>query len=412
MSLPQRQRPREAPPPDATASSPLVQRKLKEWLAIKYHLHEWYAEPDLECLRASLAIYQSHFNDDAPVWAFLLGPPSTGKSELCIHPLSSQPLAHNISTITEASFISSYSEKAGILPNLETTNGVKNGVLLFSDFSNFLCLNPEVRGKLQAQMREIYDGKYQKHSGNRKTPVAWEGKVTILAACTPDLERYWGLENSLGDRFLQLQLIAPKDQTQINACFERQTAYGKKLIQKKTQKLINRFLEDISEHPQVSPASPAIVRYLMSLTNICVSLRQSVHRNYQGKLMDVGTKEGTPRFARMALNLAKTHARMFGKTELTGPDNRLLRRVLLDTCPSRRLKICKYLLNFTEPISFITLRQQLPELTYMTAYRTIEDLEALQLIDTERVVKELFITLKPEFRSMLEMAQVPALEIS
>jgi hypothetical protein len=65
--------------------------------------------------------------------------------------LTSQEQIVQVSTITESSFISAFDPKCGILPNL---NGKpKNGVLLFSDFSNFLALTPEVRSKLQAQIQ-------------------------------------------------------------------------------------------------------------------------------------------------------------------------------------------------------------------------------------------------------------------
>ena len=225
----------ETPGSSKPAPTELELRKKSEWFAIRDHLTTWYAQPDLECLRAAMSVYQSHFANDSPIWMFLLGPPSTGKSELCIYPLTSQEQTVQVSTITESSFISAFDPKCGILPNLH--GKPKNGVLLFSDFSNFLALTPEVRSKLQAQMREIYDGQYQKHAGNQKSAIEWEGKVSLLAACTPDLERYWTLENSLGDRFLQIRL-KPPDPDLIYPFMEKQQSIGKQTLQKKTQRLI------------------------------------------------------------------------------------------------------------------------------------------------------------------------------
>lgn len=387
--------------PNKAQLTPLAQLKQQQWRAVKEHLQDWYAQPDLEALRASMAVYLSHFMNDTPIWMFLLGPPSTGKSELCITPLSKQLETHTISTITEASFISAFNEKAGILPNLR--NG--NGVLLFSDFSNFLALNPEVRGKLQAQMREIYDGKYQKHSGNRRNPVVWEGKVTILAACTPELERYWGLENSLGDRFLQIQLIPP-DPTVVNQFMLKQFGMDKSKIIATTNKLITNFLTDIDEHPDVTPPSAELVKKLFLLTDVCVSLRQSIHRNYQGKLVDIGTKEGTPRFARMALNLAKTHAKMFGRSNLIASDERILTRVLQDTCPRRRIQFCRILLNWDDAISMNDFRTHIPDATYQICYKTIEELQALGVIRAETIMRDKEFWLDPEFRELLLTAGI------
>lgn len=392
-------------PPSSPPLTQLEQRKKSEWFAIRDHLTEWYAQPDLECLRASLAVYQSHFATDSPIWMFLLGPPSTGKSELCIYPLTSQEQIVQVSTITESSFISAFDPKCGILPNL---NGKpKNGVLLFSDFSNFLALTPEVRSKLQAQMREIYDGKYQKHAGNQKSAIEWEGKVSILAACTPDLERYWTLENSLGDRFLQIRL-KPPDPDSIYPYMEKQQRIGKAQLQKKTQRLIDQFLEDVSEHPEVEPPSSELNKYIFQLTNICVSLRQAVHHNYKGEATGVGTKEGTPRFARMAINLAKTHAKIFGRTSLQPSDNRLLKRVLLDTCPSRRLQLVQVLLNYSELVSIQEISAFFPGLPYMGMRQLLEDLKLLEIIEVEKVFTDRFVVLTKRFREMLIAARVPA----
>ena len=396
----------KTPTSSAPPLTPLEQRKKSEWFAIRDHLTEWYAQPDLECLRASLSVYQSHFASDSPIWMFLLGPPSTGKSELCIYPLTSQEQIVQVSTITESSFISAFDPKCGILPNL---NGKpKNGVLLFSDFSNFLALTPEVRSKLQAQMREIYDGKYQKHAGNQKSAIEWEGKVSILAACTPDLERYWTLENSLGDRFLQIRL-KPPDPDSIYPYMEKQQTIGKAQLQKKTQRLIDQFLEDVSDHPEVAPPSTELNKYIFQLTNICVSLRQAVHHDFRGEATGVGTKEGTPRFARMAINLAKTHAKIFGRTSLKPSDNRLMKRVLLDTCPSRRLHIIQFLLNHSEPINITDCLAQFPGIPFTTMRRLLEDLHLLQLVTVEKVFSDRFVVLTERFRELLIDGRVDSL---
>lgn len=394
--------------PSSPLLTPLEARKKSEWMEVKNHLQTWYAQPDLECLRAAMSVYISHFSQDAPIWMFLLGPPSTGKSELAIYPLTQQPQTIPVSTITESSFISAYDAKCGILPNLP--GKPKNGVLLFSDFSNFLALTPDVRAKLQAQMREIFDGKYQKHAGNQDKAISWEGKVTILAACTPDLERYWGLENSLGDRFLQIRLTPP-DPEIIYSYMEKQQSIGKSALQKTTQKLINQFLDDIDEHPDVAPSSAPLNRYLFDLTNICVSLRQAVHHNYKGEATEAGTKEGTPRFARMALHLAKTHAKLFGRTTLNASDIRLMRRVLLDTCPSRRLNLLTWLLNFNTNVKTEDILARFPDLSFDIIRRLLDDLQLLQLVETEKVFRDRFVILSPAFRAKLENAKISPLSL-
>lgn len=395
-------------PSAQTELTPLQQLKLTQWHAIRDHLKTWYAQPDLECLRACLSVYQSHFSTDAPIWMFLLGPPSMGKSEFCIGPLTNQPQSIPVSTITESSFISAYDPKCGILPNLK--GKPKNGVLLFSDFSNFLSLSGEVRAKLQAQMREIYDGRYQKHAGNLQDALTWEGKVTILAACTPELERYWGLENSLGDRFLQIKLKQP-DPELVYQFSEKQQTTTKQVLQKKTQNLINTFLDDIEDSPDIAPPNRAINRYLFDLLNICLQIRRTVFHNYKGEAEDVATLEGSPRFARMILNLAKTHAKLFAREEIGPVELKLMRRVCLDTCPSKRLNIILWLMNHTEPVTMHDLMTRFPGSSFDSIRRILDDLKLIQLVQIEKMYSDRYVILDSAFREKLHLAKISSLPL-
>jgi hypothetical protein len=110
----------------------------------------------------------------------------------------------------------------------------------------------------------------------------------------------------------------------------------------------------------------------------------------------------------MAINLAKTHAKIFGRTSLKPSDNRLLQRVLLDTCPSRRLQLVQVLLNYENQVSVEEISAFFPGLPYMGMRQLIEDLKLLEIIEVEKVFKDRFVVLTERFREMLTTAQVPA----
>jgi len=395
-----------------SALSPLADSQKRKWRALKEHLNEWYALPDLQCLRACAALYTSHFSNEAPIWMFVLAPPSTGKTEIMINPFVGLPYAHTISSITESAFISNYNEKAGILPNLDKYNGILSGALFFPDFSNFLALDPHVRGALQAQLREIYDGSYQKHCGIRKDPIAWRGKVSILAACTPELERYWGLENALGDRFLQCKITQPPHEL-YNEYLEKQQIYGKKKISAKTKHLMEEWLEDVNQVEEVAVPNRDFFKKIGDLTNVCISLRQSVSHNFKGEITDVGSRDGPARFMNMAFNLGKQHARLFGRDTMDHPEMTIIKRVLTDTCPSRRLRLCQVLLGSNEYLTSTEIFNSLNEQGSMQPlYRLIQDMEALRLLTSEwtnepddtdgkKDKRKKYTTLSPDFRSQL-----------
>jgi hypothetical protein len=111
----------------------------------------------------------------------------------------------------------------------------------------------------------------------------------------------------------------------------------------------------------------------------------------------------------MAINLAKTHAKIFGRTSLQPSDNRLIKRVLLDTCPSRRLHIIQFLLNHSEPINITDCLAQFPGIPFTTMRRLLEDLHLLELVTVEKIFSDRFVVLNERFRQMLLDGRVNSL---
>ena len=83
-------------------------------------------------------------------------------------------------------------------------------------------------------------------------------------------------------------------------------------------------------------------------------------------------------------------------------------RVLLDTCPSRRLQIVQFLLNFDVQVSVSELYSQFPMIPYMGMRQLLDDLRLLQLVEIEKVCTEKFVILSEKFREMLQLARVPS----
>jgi hypothetical protein len=109
----------------------------------------------------------------------------------------------------------------------------------------------------------------------------------------------------------------------------------------------------------------------------------------------------------MAINLAKTHAKIFGRTSLKPSDNRLLQRVLLDTCPSRRLQLVQFLLNHSEQVCMTDILAHFPSIPYSGMRQLLEDLKLLEIVEVEKVFSNKFVVLTPRFREMLTIARVP-----
>src|SRR5262249_47312454 len=79
------------------------------------------------------------------------------------------------------------------------------------DFSTVLSMNRDHRGSVLADMRRIYDGHLSKEFGtaDRLHERSWDGRITFAAAATPDIDKYYSVFQTLGERFVMIRWGRP-----------------------------------------------------------------------------------------------------------------------------------------------------------------------------------------------------------
>ena len=123
-------------------------------------------EPDF--LRVVVSTIIANRIDTTPVWLMILGPASSGKSEI-LSSMSACPETYELSMITPAALISNvhHEKKKGkdesLLPKL---NGK---VLIFKDASTLTTINPNYRSFVFSQLRDAFDGNLSKHTTHGET---------------------------------------------------------------------------------------------------------------------------------------------------------------------------------------------------------------------------------------------------
>ncbi len=222
------------------------------------HISESFFEPDIQAARIILGTAFAHyFPRVAPIWMFVVGPPSSGKTAITIEALSgltgmfgtNQPWGKHInemsldgsgkntnphwkdneaveimSTINNNSFLSHQIgvDDPGLLEQIsggkfymeknDTRKIVAGNMLcLIPDFTVMASMNKEKRGEIMGQLRRIFDGRFEKKVGTRVTKI-WQGKVSMLAATTPVIDKYTSIDSALGERFIQINWRASKDE--------------------------------------------------------------------------------------------------------------------------------------------------------------------------------------------------------
>ena len=85
------------------------------------------------------------------------------------------------------------------------------GIILAKDFGSILSLHHDSRSQVLAALREVYDGSWTRPLGTDggKT-LHWEGKVGLIAGCTPTIDRHHAVMGAMGERFVLLRL-SPTD---------------------------------------------------------------------------------------------------------------------------------------------------------------------------------------------------------
>lgn len=130
--------------------------------------------------------------DSDPVWLMLVGGSGIGKTERLM-PVAGMPSTIPTSSITgEAALLSASPRKdranaatGGMLQQVGA-----RGILILKDFTTILSMQRDKRSEVLAALREVYDGRWDRHYGTDGGQViTWQGKVGILlAGCTTAID--------------------------------------------------------------------------------------------------------------------------------------------------------------------------------------------------------------------------------
>ncbi len=326
----------------------LQQEKYAQWKALCDFLCKWFHLPDLESLQVMLACYVSHFYlKDRPVWLFLLGDSGGGKSTIamrCLEHLGT----HSVVDISPQAWISAHGDGNGILEHFKRVSG-GNGIITMSDFSTILGKSYEDREMIMAQFRRIQDGEYAKWAGNKRVNLTWKGKITLIAACTPALEKNWGAYKKLGERFMTLRWHSGDSDSIMTTAL---THIGKETaINSKMRKLVREFVDYESLETVWIDRTASLMESLIPLALFVAEMRVHVEKESHGKeripIGDSGREIPTRIILSMA-NLARANATMFRREVVGKEDIHLAARLGLDTIPRWRLKYLQELMNLSK----------------------------------------------------------------
>src|SRR5258708_3103344 len=379
--------------------SPFATIALTKWTNLCEFTNSWFYKPDMTAIKVILIAIASQFDPSSePIWMFLNGPSGSGKTAVGINPLMGLPNITSVDSLTVHTFLSGYigSANAGLLKE------IGQGTILFPGFNSLLSLRTEARKDIASQLRRIFDGKLDMKNG-AKTGDSLTGKITIIAAVTPIIERYWGLLREMGDRFLQVRW--PRYHGPSVAAASRRHQGREKFI---ADGLLSRT-SDFFTSPRMNYTSiPDITDsqgdQLAALAEIVCYLRAQVSREATGnrEIRDIPQIEQTGRVGKGLPALVRYSAVLMRRDHILDEDMAIARRVAIDCLPHTRAEIITHLPP-DDPIGATDL-MKIANINPSTLKWNMDELEALGVVDKADSSIETSYQMSKHIREMWKVA--------
>lgn len=300
-----------------------------QWDQVVNVLNAHYYEPDIEAARVLYAAIAAHDLKGQPVWPMAVAPPGSMKSEL-VTALDGMPLVHLIDNVTSKTFISGQiaegvqTRPASLLHRIGTS-----GIIVCPDFSTILAMKGDERNAVLADLRKIYDGKLTKEFGTTDIVPPWEGRITLVAAVTPAIDKHLSVMQNLGERFVLVRWHRAGPEAALWAI--RQDS---KTARAELKAAVHALLG--SSRSGDVDISDAIEHQLVDLAEFVVRGRTHVDRDGDKAVTADPEPESPTRLAQQLAQLAKGSARLSGRGAVSADDFKIAKRAALDCIPPLR----------------------------------------------------------------------------
>ena len=301
-----------------------------------------------------------------PNWLFIVAPSSGGKSEIIqafnTIKVNGNQLVFTISDMTTNAFASGQQrtgKETSLLHQIPP-----GGILSFKDFTSLLSKAKEARAEIFNQLREIYDGYYDKRTGTGEH-IEWKGKIGAIAGATEVIYEYQAQFSAMGDRFIMYNFDQPDrkevldfimDDERINSDKHAMQAH----LQQASASYVEYIIKNMDE--QEIHLSPELKEELKEIAEFCTRVRSGVVTDERRPniISFAPTHEMPMRMINQLINLAQAFVVM-RKTEpgymekkgekydtLTDDEMKIIKKIAFDSIPMKRRMALKALATYSQ----------------------------------------------------------------
>ncbi len=307
-----------------------------------------------------------------PVWLLIVAPPGATKTEL-LRTLYGYPGVFPLSSLTARTLASGLDVPEGDQSLLAR---LSNEILVLKDFTTVLEMHREERQAVLAQLREVYDGQFDKVWGTGRE-LHWKGNLGFVAGVTPVIDQHHGAMAVLGERFVLFRTDVPDRHALGLRALE--IAGDEARMRRELARAMHGFLNGRGRsEPTISQE---VNEVLAGAADFISRARSGVVRDGYSRSFEYAPPPEAPtRLAKVFAKLARGIALAFDHEKVGDSELQLVLRIALDSLPiARRIVIdALYDVKKRQTIDAITLAVE--GFSRSLVHRTLEDLEALQII--------------------------------
>lgn len=282
---------------------------------------------------------------DKPVWLLILAGSSAGKSSIMDIITKCGPWIVPIDTLTTNTFAS------GLKRDEETSllHKANEGILVFKDFTTLTSMNEDGLREIMGQLRGIYDGSFNKKTGNL-VDVDWKGKIGIIAGGTGAAARKMRQFSEQGERFINYTLeVADSKEMAIRAMDNVIDLKAKEEgLRDIVAAFVNQKLSEVRDYALFIPRELKL--QMIEIADFATQARSPVTMNKKDPTVVefVGDREQPSRMAMMLSNIATALMIIDDEQELSDFNASILYKTALDSIPVERRMVLRILAEYRE----------------------------------------------------------------
>lgn len=311
---------------------------------------------DEHIIRLICAMSVANLAHYGPVWVCIVAPPSGGKSEIVQSLFDMDSYFYPLSSLTPQTLISGMKGAGGTSVSL--LDELLDKVVVMKDLTTIVEMNKDERKAVLAQMREVYDQRFDKAfgTGERKN---WEGHVGWLGAITPEGAEIFSSRGAMGERFIFYRMEMPDRMKVLYKAAENQSQ-NMEIVQAKMRGYFNEFLEPVLAHALTLPIEERKVvvdadskQQIFELANFATLARSTVRLHWKTNEVEyVHPPEMPIRFSNQLIGIVGglfIIKRFYGQEpKLEKADINMLAKICWGSIPSHRADVIRLLAKYKQ----------------------------------------------------------------